>query len=133
MTAPTLTMGGLRDRVAAGTAWLDLHDPGWWRADQPGRGDEGRPIDLDELSMRHPCYCVLGHRWGNYYSAPISVDQAVGYGFDTASGAAMDVHRYNSSDEYAAAVQAAMDEEFTALTALWRSVVEQRRAGVSRG
>jgi hypothetical protein len=128
MTTAVLTTSALQARVAAGVAWLDVNDPGWWKSRQPGRGPDGRAIDLDELSMSHPCYCVLGHRFGSYMYAPMTIDQAVALGFDTASGAAMDVDRYNTDDEYMAAAQAAMQEEFDALTRLWAQVIRRRRA-----
>lgn len=46
MTEPTLT---LAERVAAGAAWLDEHQPGW-----------DHLIDLGRLDMSDGCLCVLG-------------------------------------------------------------------------
>lgn len=128
MTVIDVTALDIRRRVTAGVEWLDATDPGWWRADQPGHGPESGPIDLDALVMSSSCYCVLGYRWGGYYRAPLTVDQAVELGFDTAVGAAMDVRRYNSSEEYRQALQSAQDDEYDALTAEWRRCIEARRS-----
>lgn len=43
-------------RVAAGAAFLDVHDPEWWRADVE------QAIDLDQLDMGEGDSCVLGQR-----------------------------------------------------------------------
>ena len=82
----TIMPEAVRDRVEAGVAWLDQHDPGWWKVDQPGHGPNGGPIDLDVLDIQSPCRCVLGQRWGNYYSSSIGItmDEATDFGFDTA-------------------------------------------------
>jgi hypothetical protein len=44
------------ERVAAGAAYLDEHDPDWWRADTE------RAIDLGTLDMQAYQDCVLGQR-----------------------------------------------------------------------
>jgi len=49
-------MSTIAERVAAGAAFLDEHDPDWWRADVE------RAIDLDKLSLSDPSRCVLGQR-----------------------------------------------------------------------
>jgi len=128
MTVIDVTILDIRRRVAAGVEWLDANDPGWWKADQPGCGSEGGPIDLDALVMSHACYCVLGQRLGSMWNAPLTVDQAVELGFDTAVGAEMDVDRYNDSAEYAGRARRARDDEFDALTAEWRRCIEARRS-----
>lgn len=117
MTAP-LTVRDLQDRVARGVVWLDAKIPNWWRTDRPNRGDDGGPINVDELSMSHNCYCVLGQLLGNYYRAPISVDEAVDLGFDTSVG---NLHRDLGE------AQDAMADEFDALRELWIREIEQRR------
>lgn len=95
-------------RVARGIAWLDDHDPGWWREDAPTRPgvDRSRPIDLGTLDMDDPCGCVLGHRYGDYYEAPITVETCVRLGFDA-----------NADD----------GAEWSALGAGWRKVITARR------
>lgn len=128
MTA--LTVGELQQRVDRGVEWLDANIPDWWKADRPNRGgpwSNGGPIDLDELSMQHPCYCVLGHLLGNYYRAEIATDDAVACGFDTAAGAAL---AEPFSDDEADGIEAAMRGEFEALTELWARTIEARRAAV---
>jgi hypothetical protein len=44
------------ERVALGAAFLDQHDPEWWRADVE------RPIDLAALDLASGSMCVLGQR-----------------------------------------------------------------------
>ena len=110
------------ERVAAGVAWLDQQDPGWWRTDAQGRGDaneswESGPINLEELSMHHPCYCVLGQRWGTFYSAPLTLGDAVARGFHCQLGD----YDPNARPE---------EVEYDALTAEWARVIEERRAAV---
>ncbi|MEV4846120.1 hypothetical protein AB0K20_23245 [Micromonospora matsumotoense] len=117
MTAPMM-LSDLRARVERGVAWLDQHHPGWWHADRP-RHDDGGPIDLDNLSMSHTCYCVLGQMLGNYYRAKISIDEAVACGFDAATPAMPEEGAW----------MAAMSDEFEALTGLWSQVIERRRSG----
>lgn len=46
----------ISERVAAGAAFLDEHDPQWWRADVE------RAIDLDSLDLIEAHACVLGQR-----------------------------------------------------------------------
>ena len=113
-------MSTIAERVAAGCAWLDEHDPGWWREDAKGPGPAGGPINLDELSMRNPCRCVLGQRYGNYYYAPIQLDESVAHGFDTSV--------FVDSRESTNVAEA----EFAALTVEWSRVIAERRtaAGV---
>ena len=48
--------------LAAGAAFLDQHDPHWWRL-----LDTERAIDLGTLELSDPAHCVLGQR------CPISV------------------------------------------------------------
>lgn len=98
--ADTVTQAAptIRARVAAGAAWLDKNRPGW----------DSR-VDLDALCMPDPCYCILGQEFGDYYDAPISLDDGVAFGFD-AEGAA---------DEMA---------EFSALSTEWARLIEARRA-----
>ncbi|PZF98528.1 hypothetical protein [Micromonospora deserti] len=127
MTAPVMTTGELQARVNRGIAWLDANHPDWWKADRPdqaGPWEGGGPIDVDELVMSHNCYCVLGQLLGNYYRAPISVDEAVAFGFDTAIGA-------TAPNPDITEVDAAMADEFDALRELWIRVIEQRRAEVT--
>jgi hypothetical protein len=49
-------MSTVTERVAAGAAFLDEHDPEWWRA------DVDRAIDLDRLRLHLGDSCVLGQR-----------------------------------------------------------------------
>lgn len=49
-------MSTVAERVAAGAAFLDEHDPDWWRADVE------RAIDLGTLDLSDSASCVLGQR-----------------------------------------------------------------------
>jgi len=49
-------MSTFAERVVAGEAFLDKHDPDWWRADIE------RAIDLDTLDLGSDERCVLGQR-----------------------------------------------------------------------
>ena len=44
------------EHVAAGAAFLDEHDPDWWRADVE------RAINLDRLALANATHCILGQR-----------------------------------------------------------------------
>ncbi|MBM0275125.1 hypothetical protein [Micromonospora tarensis] len=115
MTAPTMTVSELQARVDRGVVWLDEHIPDWWRTDRPSQGfDQGGAIDLGELRMKDPCWCVLGQLIGNYYRTEIPLDEAVAFGFDVES-----------------CTRPEMADEFDALTELWTRVIEQRRAEVT--
>jgi hypothetical protein len=48
----------IAERVAAGAAFLNENDPGWWREDVPNA------IDLRTLNLGSGCNCVLGQREG---------------------------------------------------------------------
>ncbi|MGW5556887.1 hypothetical protein ACWER9_06645 [Micromonospora sp. NPDC003944] len=124
MTAPTMTVSALQARVDRGVVWLDEHIPDWWHANRPSQGfDSGGPIDLDELSMKNSCYCVLGQLNGNFYRATISLDEAVAFGFDAATMPMVNI----ATDEWRTAIA----DEFDALTELWSRIIEQRRAEVT--
>jgi hypothetical protein len=49
-------MNAIAERVAAGAAFLDEHDPDWWRADVPNA------IDLTLLWLGSGGRCILGQR-----------------------------------------------------------------------
>jgi hypothetical protein len=49
-------MSTITERVAAGAAFLDEHDPEWWRPDVDGA------ISLDTLDLMNGNLCVLGQR-----------------------------------------------------------------------
>ena len=112
MTAPTpppVTVADLQARVAAGARWLDAQMPGWHDR-----------VDLDRLVTRRSGCCVLGQLYGDYYQAPLALERAVAYGFDTALGA----QPHDRDDPRSAAAKA---DEFDALDHLWRAAVHARR------
>lgn len=94
----------IAERVEAGAAWLDLNRPGW--VDR---------IDLETLDLGEPCRCILGQEYGEYQNMPDLLWE---------SGL---VHPYG----FNAAVfgtWAQRTDEFDALTAAWRELIERRRA-----
>jgi hypothetical protein len=54
------TLQSVEERVAAGCAWLDQHQPGWVEE-----------INLDELQMDDCAMCVLGQTFGDYWESPL--------------------------------------------------------------
>lgn len=114
-------MSTVAERVAAGAAFLDEHDPGWWRED-------ARPaIELAILDLESGCQCVLGQLYpctGNPYFSytearhhlSLTAPDAESLGFDT-------ITRYDD--------EAGNDEEYDALTAEWKRVIVERRTVVS--
>lgn len=105
MTGPLLTTRALRERVSLGMAWLDVRQPDW-----------GDLIDLDELDVASPCNCLLGQTLGGFDLdvAGLDMDQAAALGFDASS----------SHD--------GMGEEYAALTEIWRTAIQERRAAASQ-
>lgn len=106
-------MSTVAERVAAGAAFLDEHEPGWVDL-----------IDLGRLDLNHACNCVLGQafadesEWANRcYDSGYDYARArfhllrggADLGFDTA-------------DDY---------EPYEPLAAEWKRVIAERRALVS--
>lgn len=109
MTAPTIpdVLGTPAERVGLGAQWLDhvdhlLGQPSWWRL-----------IDLIRLDMGSQTKDILGQLFGSFMRAPISLDQAVAFGFD-ATG---DGGEEGEADEYAALHDA------------WVDLITERREG----
>jgi hypothetical protein len=106
----TTTVSTVADRVAAGAAWLDEHEPGWAER------------IVDRLDVNDNCRCVLGQLHGAYEDAPLFADIAgkwgeilaraipLGFGLDWADC------RTNGRE----------------LTQAWRELVAARRAGGAR-
>ena len=49
------------ERIAEGVKFEHEHDPDWWREDVE------KAIDLERLDLDHPCRCIFGQRYGNYW------------------------------------------------------------------
>ena len=130
-------MTAIAGRVAKGAAFLDEHDPGWWRPDVDGA------IDLDILDLDDPAHCVLGQRcpitvlaaycdlspadedglsyeaWRSYtaYAEVLSGITADAANFPGLA-AWGDAHGFSNSAGWAA---------YPDLTAAWKRVIQQRR------
>jgi hypothetical protein len=97
MSPPSLPP--IPQRVAAGAALLDRHEPRWWRQVDPARLDLADP-DLD----------VLGQLYGQFEIglAVLGEPDPVACGFDLDSSEA--------------------DTDYPLLTGAWRQAIQQRRA-----
>jgi hypothetical protein len=97
----TLTdLPAIPQRVAAGAAMLDRHQPRWWRQVDPAR-----------LDLADPALDVLGQLYGQFEVglAILGEPDPVACGFDL-----------DASDA---------DADYPALTAAWQQAIWQRRAG----
>ena len=126
-------MTSVTGRVAAGAAFLDEHDPGWWRADVE------RAIDLDKLDLSLGDRCILGQRCPveaivsylgttdldaddlEHGYAAYAEELAGRFGDHTAMEAWAVKHGFNRP--YGSGKAGYLD-----LTAEWRRVIEARRA-----
>jgi hypothetical protein len=140
-------MRTIAERVAAGAAFLDEHDPGWWRADVE------RAIDLDTFDLAEPEHCVLGQRcpvtvlaeycgitldsltdddlldelspeWWRAYTAYAFVLSGFNWGDALSLTDWGDRHGFSNSDDLGGW------EGYPDLTAEWKRAIEARRAGV---
>ena len=115
-------MTTVTERAAAGAAFLDEHDPDWWRADVE------RAIDLGKLCLGNGDQCILGQRCPLEYS-----DDWSGYGLYSAELSGLPLSDWRGRDDWAVerGFQAQGDGpavEFADLDAEWRRVIEARRA-----
>jgi hypothetical protein len=121
----------IAEQVAAGAAFLDEHDPGWWRA-----GVE-RAIDLETLDLAGDGKCVLGQRCPLEMLAGSEHDS----GYLAFAGALSGIHGESPAaadavNDWAAALgfqwDGSPDSAYAALTAEWKRVIAARRAEAAR-
>jgi hypothetical protein len=93
----------IAERVRAGAAWLDEHEPGW--VDR---------INLDRLDLSSQCRCVLGQLDGDYLTSVIQRGLSEKYDVGTPFGFSLCI------DE--------PDSLWPTLTAAWRELIDARRA-----
>jgi hypothetical protein len=122
----------IAERVAAGAAFLDEHDPEWWRP------DVDRAIDLERLDLGDASVCILGQRCplevlrSFRVSSPLAAD-------DEESADAYDAYfKHLSGMGSVEGIQWGADHGFTfaiggqdnwrGLTAEWKRVITERRA-----
>jgi hypothetical protein len=104
-------MSTIAERVAKGSAFLDGKQPGW-----------DKRIDLERLDLESGCNCILGQ----LHPAPddpeelpyIAALRALGLPHGVKDSEDVDLGFYFASDE----------DEFPALEAEWRRLIEARRA-----
>jgi len=125
-------MTTITDRVAAGAAFLDEHDPEWWRA------DVDRAIDQVTLNHVLASECVLGQRCPvETLAGHIGIDPADLEGLDFAQAYFANAERlaggFDDRIELAAwarshGFNAESNAEFPDLTAEWKRVITDRRS-----
>lgn len=106
-------MNDIAERVARGAALLDQHKPDWWTKDN---------INLTNLDLMSGRCCILGqlfhqYDYGRMYLGGISNDTATDYGF---------FHTQNLWVK-----KMPMSEEYAALGAAWRDLIQRRRIGAT--
>jgi hypothetical protein len=115
----------ISERVAAGAAFLDEHDPEWWRADVE------RAIDLETLRLSNPRRCILGQRCPLEFLTQDTFDDSpyrafakrlsgLDRGYQIGAWAAERGFDIDGSDDD--------EDEFADLTAEWSHVITGRRA-----
>jgi hypothetical protein len=110
-------MTAIAERVAAGAAFLDEREPGWWSLDRES------PLHTSQLYVGSSCDCVLGQLFGSYLRGirtlglrePGVNREALGFMFI-------------SADSDAERDRAAEDADIEALTREWERVITGRRA-----
>ena len=100
------TVATIEERVAKGAALLDQERPGWWQE-----------IDLDTLSLRSGCDCVLGQLYESFDDGVeiLDLEWPEDSGFDLEGWPTDRTQAWND------------------LTAAWRSLIEARRQAQARG
>lgn len=128
-------MNPITERVAAGAAFLDSHDPGWWRADVEWA------IDLDALDLMNGERCVLGQRCpletrecSFYVQGAILSGVAADYpglDLDHAEAAELLIDEWARPLGFQARGVAVLERaaDFDDLTAEWKRVITGRRSG----
>lgn len=115
-------MATIAERVAAGAAFLDRHDPDWWRP------DVDRAIDLDRLDLEDTGSCILGQRCPLELLAEYENDPDAGYfayGYQLMPGRTL----FDCAGQHGFAGN---DDEYRDLTAEWRRVITGRRAAAGQ-
>lgn len=93
------TLPTIAERVAAGAAWLDEHEPGW--VDR---------IDLGRLNIRRCADCIGGQLGGWWSKFAARYDDEPGFNIYRLGLDTLDL------------------EEYPPLTAAWRDLITARRA-----
>lgn len=103
-------MSTVAERVAAGAAYLDEHEPGW--VDR---------IDLEQLSLSSCWHCVLGQLHGSFLSAPI---------IRAMEGCKHGSQEWNERQAVVRSLGFATKNhrDYPALTVEWRRLIDARRA-----
>lgn len=112
----TVQLAAVLARVADGAAWLDLHCPDWTRL-----------VDVDELRMHEEDRCVLGQVYGDFYAAPMTLAEAIEYGFESVEAVAGD--ELDDPDDIARLVR--MDVEYWLLEDAWHDLIHARRGATA--
>ncbi|HEV2376203.1 MAG TPA: hypothetical protein VGS19_29040 [Streptosporangiaceae bacterium] len=99
----------IAERVAAGAAFLDTRDSGWWQR-----------IDLEHLDLGDGCRCILGQLLDDYISVEYvhfrHARHAYGLGYPETTDLGFDADPDGP------------DDEFEQLTAAWAALIASRRS-----
>lgn len=120
-------MNTIAERVAAGAAFLDKHDPEWWRADVE------RAIDLDALRLQSYEDCILGQRCpmetlAAYMGVPVHfIDEGDELERYDAFGRALSDDFTGPGWPQEHGFNGWNNGEFDALTDEWKRVITERR------
>lgn len=118
-------MSKITEWVAAGFAFLDKDDPGWWRADTE------RPVNLDALDFRNGDTCVLGQR------CPVETHRLTCFRVHAAKLSGFPVSNWRDINAWAVehGFQAASmtSAGSDALTDRWKRGIAERREAEQRG
>lgn len=106
-------MSTIAERVAAGAAFLDEHDPEWWRPDVE------RAIDLDRLDLAMENVRVLGQRCPVEANDPYIKFGAILSGLWNG----WDIDRWATQYGFQAG-----GANYDDLTAEWKRVITERRS-----
>jgi len=116
----------IAERVAAGAAFLDEHDPDWWRADVE------RAIDLNKLNLRSGFTCILAQRCpvSDPRPSPYVAYAAILSGLPAGTGTDLSAIWEWGEPLGITAPQWVPDADMThdGLTAEWRRVITERRS-----
>src|SRR5438309_1704809 len=105
----------LQAAVQRGAAWLDEHQPDWWRK-----------IDTQLLDLNNPCRCVLGQLRGDYavYLHTAWKQARPDYEADLALLEWSDMNGFSASGP-------AADADLAMLTSYWLEEIAWRRSAPS--
>jgi hypothetical protein len=115
-------MSTVAENVAAGAAFLDEHDPDWWRENVPNA------VNLDTLDIGSGRLCLLAQRCPEETPYPYDTQFTRLTGRDAYEGYTWAVeHGFNLRGYLLSEANSA------SLTAAWRDLITERRTAAKEG